>query len=89
MFTRPRPPGPLTRQQEQKLEALGFTVGFNAVSQFNSPSRASLYIWLPTHYRDATSNTMYTAEFTRLDGTSEVSTFDDPISAAVFLLTCV
>lgn len=89
MKTKPQPLGPLTHQQEQKLEALGFTVGFNAASKFNNNSRASLYVWLPTHYRDATSNTMYTAEFTRLDGTSEVSAFDDPISAAVFLLTCV
>jgi len=86
---KPQPPGPLSCLQENKLEALGFTVGFNAVSKFNSVSRSSLYIWLPTHYRDATSNTVYTAEFTRLDGTSEVAAFDDPISAAVFLLTCV
>lgn len=78
----------LTDAQCRKLEELGFTVGLNAAVK--SATGATLYIWYPnaTKYNNSDN---YAAEVVRTNNKKKenVDIFDDPISAAVFLLTCV
>ena len=82
----------LTDDQCRKLEELGFTVGVNAATKISpSTSGESLYVWYPSAADIAVTDApgKFFAEVRKTANVVSWQSFDDPISAAVFLLTCV
>ncbi len=78
----------LTDEQCRKLEELGFTVGINAATRVING--AAVYIWYPSSAVSLFKGEEFLAEIVSMNDRGEDPTaFDDPISAAVFLLTCV
>lgn len=82
----------LTDEQCRKLEELGFTVGLNAATKIYSGSpRRDLFVWYPSTAEIGLTDApgSFFAEIRSLAQVESWEKFDDPISAAVFLLTCV
>lgn len=78
----------LTDEQYRKLEELGFTVGLNTAYKVAASGRATLYVWYPSIVPGEPYE-KFVAEVRSHPESLELTAFDDPISAAVFLLTCV
>ena len=82
----------LTDEQCRKLEELGFTVGINVATKiYSDASRRGLFIWYPSAVEIGLTDApgSFFAEIRSLARVELGQSFDDPISAAVFLLTCV